>query len=155
MTDTDPFATWSEDYKETQALHTAQLVRNFKQSEQKAARNLKEAHDYYKSEQWKADGVEIETLDRLINDLQQQADTSHSVRTQAESRLDDLLRSQRIMPSTPPLTERRENMISKARPLDIQPQSVEPTPLELFLQTNRKVEPAQKKSPKRKKGLSL
>ncbi|MBX9862398.1 MAG: hypothetical protein K2Y42_06550 [Hyphomicrobium sp.] len=155
MTGTDPFATWSEDYKETQALHTAQLVRNFKQSEQKAARNLKEAHDYYKSEQWKADGVEIETLDRLINDLQQQADTTRSVRTQAETRLDDLLRSQRMMPSTPPLAERRGVLIRRAPPLDTQPQSVEPTPLELFLQTARKVEPAMKKSPKRKKNLSL
>lgn len=157
MTPQDPFASWSDDYKESQARHTARLVKHFTHCEHESARHLKEAHGYYTSEQWKADRIEIEALDGLLNDLQQRADTARAMRLQAETTLDGLLRSDRSYRSSLPIAERRDELVRAAMPLMGNNEAVEPTPLEAFLRSARQPAPSdsRRRVAKRARGQAL
>jgi hypothetical protein len=157
MTSSDPFASWSEDYKAEQATITAGHVYQLRRSEHEATRHLKEALTYYQSEQWTADGVESEALDTLINTLRQNAETAACLRQQAETTLGRLLHSQRPYEDANALTQRHNDMVRAARPIDNQPGTVEPTPLETFL-TSRKIDnpkPVITKAKSKKRSFTL
>jgi rubrerythrin len=147
----DPFRTWTEEAKATHAARAASLLKQFAQREHAAARNLKEAQSYYSSEQWKADGVASESVDRLINDLQATFDAAKRVRTETQDQLDDILQSQRSHRALAPLTQRREDLV-RAAPAPETDGSIEPTPLETFLLSAK---PAKTKKRTRKRKLAM
>lgn len=153
MTQTDPFTSWSNDYKQEQARLTATHVRHLRQHEHQAGRHLKEALAYYQSQQWTTDGVEAEALDALINRLRQDTETAASLRQQAETNLGKLLHSQRPYEDPTALARRHEDMVYAAKPTGNQQDAVEPTPLETFLASrarkHNQPDPAPRKPKKR------
>jgi len=150
MTDNDPFAGWSEEYKASQAIATAELLKHFGAKEHLAARHLSEANTYYASRLWKAEGIEAEQLDRLLNDLRQQADAARSILHQTSDRLNAILQSQRSFKAAGSITQRREDLLRTAKPLHDE-SALDPSPLEAFLQAKRAPSAGRRK----KQSLSL
>lgn len=157
MNEPDPFATWSDDYKRAQARLAAGNVHQLRQNQFKATRDLQEALTYYKSEQWQADGVEIEALDTLINGLRQKADAAATLRHQAEVNLGKLLQSQRPFEDANALAQRHSDMVRAERPASNQSDVLEPTPLEAFLtaRKNDTPKPSTRKISTKKRARSL
>lgn len=132
----DPFATWSDDYKDAQARLAAAQVRKLHEAEHRAARHLTETLAFYESRQWVSYGIEAETLDALINRLRQETETAAALRHQAETNLGRLLHSRRPYES-PATISRRHNDMVRAAPSPDQPETLEPTPLETFISSNK------------------
>ncbi|MCV0371856.1 hypothetical protein [Filomicrobium sp.] len=144
MTNKSPFASWSEDYKASQARSTAQLLKGLGAKEHEAKRHLKEAIAYYESRQWVRDGIEAEQLDGLLNDLRQKADTAYTLTCQTSDYLNAILNSQRSHLAIGTAAARRDELMRATGPLP-QEDTVEPTPLESFLQTSRAPKPRTRK----------
>lgn len=144
MNNDDPFAGWSEEYKASQAIATAELLKHFGAKEHLASRHLAEANHYYASQQWKLDGIEAEQLDGLLNNLRQQADAARSILHQTSDRLNAILQSQRSFRATGSISQRREDLIRAAKLLHDEA-ALEPSPLETFLQAARPPSPGRRK----------
>lgn len=151
MTEQDPFLSWSEDYKSSQAKATAQLLKHLGMKEHEAKRHLNEAVAYYDSRRWVAEGIEAEHLDCLLNELRQKADTAQTLSSQASDRLNGILASQRSYRAIGTITARRDELLRTTAPLP-QEETVEPTPLETFLKAAREMKP---KSRTRKRKLAM
>lgn len=136
MTHNDPFASWSEDYKHSQATLTARQLKLLTANAHQTKRELLEAGLYYESRQWVAEGIEAQQLDTLLNDLREKAETAGKLARQASEQLDAILQSQQAPHAITPAAERRAQLLSNTT-LPPNEKSVEPTPLEAFLQTAR------------------
>jgi hypothetical protein len=157
MTQADPFASWTDDYKQTQAGLAAVHVRKLREDEHRVTRSYKEAITYYQSQQWTTDGVEAEALDALINKLLQEKETAAALRQQAETNLGKLLHSQRPYEGAAALAQRHTDMVRAAKPPAVKQDTVEPTSLESFLASRaRKADqptPVPRKAKKRTRSL--
>lgn len=136
MTKDDPFASWSEDHKVTEAKNTARLLKSLSADKHRARRHLQEIANYYESQQWVKDGVAVEQLDSLLNDLREKYDIARKLTLQTSERLDAILQSQQSYRTITPIDQRRAQLLDSTL-LSPSDGSVEPTPLESFLQTAR------------------